>query len=147
MDDNPDIAVVWLLEPLRGSSLERWSGTLRHPTHESKHGRTMDAFMHFSYVYSQQTLLFADIQGSRGRAQDGTSGWILFDIMTHTSEGVSGVGDHGEDGIRAILSEHFCDRMCCGLNIGEDYIISPKEQAVEKRRVPAKRTTGKTKAK
>ena len=63
IDNNPDSAIVWLLEPMRGSSIERWSGTLKHPNHDNKVGQTMDAFMHFSYVYSQHTIVFADIQG------------------------------------------------------------------------------------
>jgi hypothetical protein len=64
LDDDPDAAILWLLEPLRGASIERWSGTLQHPNHDNKTGQTIDAFMHFSYVYSQQTLVFADIQGT-----------------------------------------------------------------------------------
>ncbi|KAJ7074933.1 kinase-like domain-containing protein, partial [Mycena belliarum] len=127
MDDNPDSTIVWLLEPLRGSAIERWSGTLKHPNHTNKPGQTMDAFMHFVYVYSQQALVLADIQGGQKDALgEGTSGWILFDIMTHTSDG--GVGDHGEDGINAILSDHICDRICRGLNIGEEHIILRKEK-------------------
>ncbi|KAJ6500211.1 kinase-like domain-containing protein [Mycena vitilis] len=141
MDDDPDSAVIWLVEPLRGSSLERWSGTLQHPAHENKPGQTIDAFMHFSYVYSQQTLVFADIQGSKGRAGDGTSGWILFDIMTHTADGASGVGDHGGDGIRAILSEHICDRICCELNMGEEnLIVAPKKSNLKTKTMKRKAT-------
>ncbi|KAJ6536660.1 hypothetical protein B0H10DRAFT_1670291, partial [Mycena sp. CBHHK59/15] len=57
---DPTTAITWLLEPLRASSIERWSGTLQHPNHSNKPGETMDAFMHFSYVYSQETFVFAD---------------------------------------------------------------------------------------
>ncbi|KAJ7915414.1 kinase-like domain-containing protein, partial [Mycena leptocephala] len=109
-----DAAIPWLLEPLRGASIERWSGTLQHPNHDNKTGH---AFMHFSYVYSQQTLVLADIQGSRGRTRDGKSGCVSFDIMTHTRDGTSGVGDHGEEGIQAILSGHIYDRICHQLNM------------------------------
>ncbi|KAF7371475.1 Kinase-like protein [Mycena venus] len=140
MDRNPDTAIVWLLEPSRGSAIERWSGTLQHPNHENKPGQTIDAFMHFSYVYSRQTLVFADIQGSKGVSRGGNSGWILFDIMTHTSEGASGVGDHGQDGIQAILSDHICNRMCRTLNIGEENIVEGQKARVKKRRVLPKRT-------
>ncbi|KAF7354438.1 Kinase-like protein [Mycena venus] len=140
MDYNPDTSIVWLLEPSRGSAIERWSGTLQHPNHENKPGQTIDAFMHFSYVYSRQTLVFADIQGSKGLSRGGNSGWILFDIMTHTSEGASGIGDHGQDGIQAILSDHICERMCRTLNIGEDNIVEGQKARVKKRRVLPKRT-------
>ncbi|KAJ6611239.1 kinase-like domain-containing protein, partial [Mycena sp. CBHHK59/15] len=141
IDRNPDTSIVWLLEPSRGSAIERWSGTLRHPNHENKPGQTIDAFMHFSYVYSRQTLVFADIQGNTtGVSRGGNSGWILCDIMTHTSEGASGVGDHGQDGIQAILSDHICDRMCRSLNIGEENIVEGQKATVKKRRVLLKRT-------
>jgi hypothetical protein len=59
---NPDSALTWLLEPLRASCIDRWSGTLEHPIHSDKAGKTMDAFMHFAYIYSQQSLIFADLQ-------------------------------------------------------------------------------------
>jgi hypothetical protein len=59
---NPDSAVTWLLEPLRAASVDRWSGTLEHPIHADKAGKTIDAFMHFAYIYSQQSLVFADLQ-------------------------------------------------------------------------------------
>lgn len=61
---NPDSAITWLLEPRRASSVEKWSGTLEHPPHSDKAGNTIDAFMHFSYIYSQQSLLFADLQST-----------------------------------------------------------------------------------
>ncbi|KAJ7451474.1 kinase-like domain-containing protein [Mycena galericulata] len=132
LEANPDSAVVWLLEPLRGSAMERWSGTLKHPNHENKPGQTMDAFMHFSYVYSQKTLIFADLQGSKGRSRLGNIGWILFDVMTHTLDGTSGVGDHGEDGIQAILSDHICERMCCGLDMGTENIMAEPDKPKRK---------------
>ncbi|KAJ7478049.1 hypothetical protein B0H11DRAFT_2424682 [Mycena galericulata] len=139
LEANPDSAVVWLLEPLRGSAMERWSGTLKHPNHGNKPGQTMDAFMHFSYVYSQKTLVFADLQGSKGRSRLGNSGWILFDVMTHTLDGTSGVGDHGEDGIQAILSDHICERMCCGLDMGTENIMAEPDKPKRKKKGTTKR--------
>ncbi|KAJ7832306.1 hypothetical protein B0H13DRAFT_2289105 [Mycena leptocephala] len=81
---NPDSAITWLLEPLRAASVNRWSGTLEHPIHADKAGKTIDAFMHFAYIYSQQSLVFADLQSTRGRAPSGSGASILFDAMTHT---------------------------------------------------------------
>ncbi|KAJ7113474.1 kinase-like domain-containing protein [Mycena epipterygia] len=140
LDKNPDSAIIWLLEPLRGSAIERWSGTLKHPNHQNKPGQTIDAFMHFSHVYSQGTLVFADIQGMHlyGRSRGGNSGWILFDIMTHTYPGTSGVGDHGEYGIDAILADHICDRMCHGLDMGEENML-PKKTLRPKRKSSTKK--------
>ncbi|KAJ7486809.1 kinase-like domain-containing protein, partial [Mycena latifolia] len=114
---SPNSAITWLLEPLRASSIERWSGTLEHPIHFDKPGKTMDAFMHFSYVYSHRSLLFADLQSTVGRAPSGSKASILFDVMTHTVTQNSGVGDHGSPGIMAILEGHICGAMCEGLEM------------------------------
>ncbi|KAJ7161857.1 kinase-like domain-containing protein, partial [Mycena crocata] len=145
LDTNPNCAIFWLLEPLRSSSVERWSGTLQHPPHENKPGRTMDTFMHFSYVYSQQTLVFADLQSEsmllHTRSRTGESNWILFDVMTHTCDGASGVGDHGEDGMQAILSDHVCDNMCKSLDMGEEHTLGRKAAA------PTRRTSTRRKVK
>ncbi|KAL1942642.1 hypothetical protein VTO73DRAFT_4882 [Trametes versicolor] len=110
--------VVWLIEPRRSRVVDKWSGTLDHPYHKDKLGATLDAFVHFGYEYSQSTLVFADLQTSKGllRPRDGREpgekGHVLFDIMTHSQAGVTGVGDHGEDGIRNFLSKHLCNPIC-----------------------------------
>ncbi|KAJ7748307.1 kinase-like domain-containing protein, partial [Mycena maculata] len=128
---NPNGAITWLLEPLRAASIERWSGTLEHPTHSDKAGKTIDAFMHFSHTYSQQTFVFADLQR---RAPSGKSALILFDVMTHTLSQDSGVGDHGPDGIEVILAGHTCGAMCDGLEMGEENTISESFKKPKKAR-------------
>ncbi|KAJ6556663.1 kinase-like domain-containing protein, partial [Mycena sp. CBHHK59/15] len=122
-----DSAITWLLEPQRASSIEKWSGTLEHPIHSGKAGNTMDAFMHFSYIYSQQSLIFADLQSTRGRAPSGDGASILFDIMTHTLAQDSGVGNHGHAGIESILDGHVCSAMCEGLEMGKEHVIGKLE--------------------
>ncbi|KAJ7221193.1 kinase-like domain-containing protein, partial [Mycena rebaudengoi] len=114
-----DSAITWLLEPLRSAAMDRWSGTLLHPNHSNKAGLTMDAFMHFSFVYSQSTLVFSNLQSTKGRCVSGSSGSILFDVMTHSNNQDGGVGDHGPAGITAIFSEHICGRVCLGLDMGD----------------------------
>ena len=57
-----DAGVVWLLEPERSVAMERWSGTMAHPSHTDKRGATLMAFVHFAYVYSRRTIVFADLQ-------------------------------------------------------------------------------------
>ncbi|KAJ7908245.1 hypothetical protein B0H13DRAFT_2498456 [Mycena leptocephala] len=126
---NPDSAVTWLLEP--GAGLFRWSGTLEHPIHADKAGKTIDAFMHFAYIYSQQSLVFADLQSTRGRAPSGSGASILFDAMTHTLSQDSGVGDHGPSGIKAILDGHICSAMCIGLEMGDEHKIGSNEEEKE----------------
>ncbi|KAJ7257230.1 kinase-like domain-containing protein [Mycena haematopus] len=135
---NPDTAVTWLLEPLRASSVERWSGTLEHPIHSDKAGKTMDAFMHFSYIYSQRSFIFADLQSTCGRAPSGNGASILFDVMTHTIPQDSGVGDHGSAGIESILNGHVCGAMCEGLEMGEEYAIGTKDVQTRKTRSKGK---------
>ncbi|KAJ7613521.1 kinase-like domain-containing protein, partial [Roridomyces roridus] len=127
---DPNSAITWLLEPLRAASMERWSSTLDHPTHPDKAGRTMDAFMHFSYLYSHQTIVFADLQSTKGRGHHGKSTHILFDVMTHTPAQNSGVGDHGQQGIESILAGHACGQMCKGLDMGAENVLKKKKSSL-----------------
>ncbi|KAJ7909932.1 hypothetical protein B0H13DRAFT_2661303 [Mycena leptocephala] len=62
---NPDSAVTWLLEPLRAAPVDRWSGTLEHPIHADKAGKTIDPFMHFAYSGDGKfcTRPFGDVPG------------------------------------------------------------------------------------
>lgn len=57
-----DAGIVWLLEPRRSSIVQKWSGTMVHPNRSDKLHMTMSAFAHFSLLWSQYTLVFADIQ-------------------------------------------------------------------------------------
>ncbi|KAJ7100704.1 kinase-like domain-containing protein [Mycena belliarum] len=145
---SPSSAITWLLEPLRASTIERWSGTLDHPMHADKPGKTMDAFMHFSYIYSQRSRLFADLQS---QSASGNRASILFDVMTHTVAQDSGVGDHGLTGITAVLAGHICDTMCEGLEMGEENLIlatdGKKKKAGEKCKGTKGKGTGKSRGK
>lgn len=85
-------------------SVIKWSGTLAHPNHCSDLiGATICAFVHFAYIYSQRTIVLADIQGvshvvqlanshhvysgTHAQISPGIEGLILFDVMTHTTAG------------------------------------------------------------
>ncbi|KAJ6463845.1 kinase-like domain-containing protein [Mycena vitilis] len=149
---SPDGAITWLLEPLRASSVDRWSGTLEHRPHSDKAGRTIDAFMHFAYIYSQQSLIFADLQSTRGRAPSGEGASILFDVMTHTHSQDSGVGDHGPSGIKSILDGHACSTVCDALQMGEEHALgreavqaAPTTRKAKVTRRSSKRGKGKRK--
>ncbi len=62
--DKPDGA-YWLLEPMRYGEVKRYSGTMSHVPRDSSHyALTISAFVHFVYVYSEESLVFADIQGA-----------------------------------------------------------------------------------
>ncbi len=53
----------WLFERLRTRESQKWSGTNMHPSHNNnKLGNIMNAFAHFVYEASQNTVVLADIQ-------------------------------------------------------------------------------------
>ncbi|KAF8914470.1 kinase-like domain-containing protein, partial [Mucidula mucida] len=94
----------WLFERLRTRESQKWSGTNMHPSHNNnKLGNIMNAFAHFVYEASQNTVVLADIQTSTFNNKD-----ILFDLMTHTKTGNSIIGDHGKAGIRTFIDTHGC---------------------------------------
>ncbi|KAJ7862260.1 kinase-like domain-containing protein [Mycena olivaceomarginata] len=105
-------SVTWLLEPERGNvQLRKYSGTLDHPRYSDKQGATINAFQHFSYLYSNNTLVLADIQASESHNPLSKAS-ILFDLMSHTLDGTSGAGDHGKEGIKTFVDQHECVQKC-----------------------------------
>ncbi|KAF9470206.1 hypothetical protein BDN70DRAFT_939932 [Pholiota conissans] len=44
---------------------------------------------------------------------------VLFDIMTHSKDGNTGIGDFGQDGIKSFLQDHTCGKICQGLGLHE----------------------------
>ncbi|KAJ6510988.1 kinase-like domain-containing protein [Mycena sanguinolenta] len=114
-------SVIWLFEPRRSSKVERWSGTNDYPPwHQNKLGSTMNTFTHFVYLFSQESTVPADLQTSTVVQESGDAVQILFDIMTHTLDGSSGVGDHGQAGILAFLAKHQCRKRCSNLRLNCD---------------------------
>ncbi|KIK79382.1 hypothetical protein PAXRUDRAFT_161426 [Paxillus rubicundulus Ve08.2h10] len=94
----------------------KFSGTMQHPIANDKHGITVAAFAHFVYEFSKHKMVFADIQGSP-MTVNGGDGVILFDVMTHSPEGDSRIGDHGKEGIATFIQQHKCDYICTGLGL------------------------------
>ncbi|KAK7012540.1 kinase-like domain-containing protein, partial [Favolaschia claudopus] len=87
--------ITWLLARERGDvELRKYSGTLDHPRYSDKQGTTINAFQHFTYIYSNETLVLADIQGKSN---------IFTPLYLHRC---SGAGDHGEKGIQTFLDQH-----------------------------------------
>ncbi|KAK6997329.1 hypothetical protein R3P38DRAFT_3220308 [Favolaschia claudopus] len=63
-------------------------------------------------------MIFADLQGTPalvGRKD----GLVLFDPMTHTVGGNSGIGDFGLEGINSFLRDHTCGDVCNRLALDE----------------------------
>ncbi|KAK6987837.1 hypothetical protein R3P38DRAFT_3374399 [Favolaschia claudopus] len=117
-------SITWLLERERGDvELRKYSGTLDHPRYSDKQGAT------FTYLYSNETLVLADIQGKSNiftplylhRSSEShdpkSQAAILFDLMSHTATGGSGTGDQGEKGIQTFLDQHECVQKCALLSL------------------------------
>ena len=58
-----DDAAVWLVEPCRMKAVQKFTGTLVHPSHPDKLGQMLSAFTHFVYELSGREMVLADIQG------------------------------------------------------------------------------------
>ncbi|KAJ7099232.1 kinase-like domain-containing protein, partial [Mycena belliarum] len=113
--------LTWLVERKRPTTVIKFSGTLVHQSHRTDlRSATVSAFAHFVYGYSNNSLVFADLQGTPSRVK-GKDGLVLFDLMTHTTSGESGVGDFGKAGMRTFLDGHKCTKICRGLAIDSEY--------------------------
>ncbi|KAF8510167.1 kinase-like domain-containing protein, partial [Gautieria morchelliformis] len=77
--------------------------TLSHPDQYGLKGKTISAFTHFTWLHSQHTLLFADMQGPVE---------IFFDPMTHSPTEDTGLVEYGQRGIDAFISQHRCNKIC-----------------------------------
>ncbi|KAJ6580599.1 kinase-like domain-containing protein [Mycena sp. CBHHK59/15] len=109
--------IVWLLEPLRNTSVTHYTGTMEHPAGTGQLVHTLSAFVHYAFQFSCGNILFADIQGSSGRLTTKTMGIIIFDLMSHTPEEDSGVGDHSPNGIERWRDQHDCNIFCKRLEL------------------------------
>jgi hypothetical protein len=57
---------AWLVEQLRPKAKEDWSSSLDHrSTCQDTSSATIYAFVHFAYMLSNETLVFADVQGEQ----------------------------------------------------------------------------------
>ncbi|KZS86610.1 kinase-like protein, partial [Sistotremastrum niveocremeum HHB9708] len=109
--------VYWMVEPLSDVQFAKHCGSMAWPLPKTKLEKILHAFVHFVYEQSNKTVVVADIQSNElinGKAQ---SKEIVFDIMTHTPEMTSGVGDCGDEGIEAFLTQHQCQDLCQDLGL------------------------------
>ncbi|KAJ7183810.1 kinase-like domain-containing protein [Mycena filopes] len=113
--------IVWLFEPRRTSKVQRWSGTNEYPSWERKKlGSTLNAFAHYAYIVSHESTVFCDLQTQTVVDESGEGIEVLFDVMTHTLDASSGVGDHGKPGIDTFLKKHACVNRCVNLRLSRD---------------------------
>ncbi|KAK7037012.1 kinase-like domain-containing protein [Favolaschia claudopus] len=102
-----------------GVSLDR--GTNDYPAwHHKKLGSTLNAFTHYVYHLTQESIVHADLQTSTAVNEHGDGLNVLFDMMTHTSNGASGVGDHGQEGIDTFVQSHECVDRCDGFGLSKE---------------------------
>ncbi|PIL27237.1 hypothetical protein GSI_10381 [Ganoderma sinense ZZ0214-1] len=127
-----DAGIVWLLEPLRSHLVDRWSGTLAQLNRQNKRFATMGAFAHFSMLLSEMNIVFVDLQSSYGNLRDGCGyGRVLFDPMTHSKTGSTGVGDHGAEGLSTFIDQHKCTSICAQLDLeglSEDQLVAENHE-------------------
>ncbi|KAF8523987.1 kinase-like domain-containing protein, partial [Gautieria morchelliformis] len=121
--EGPQAGWCYLVDPmLPNQSITKFSGmAVAGKNDKSLMGCTMDALAHFSLVISNEALVLVDIQGIElpvyvGGIRD-TNQLTLFDTMTHTLAGDSGIGDKGVDGINEFKLHHHCNSICRGLGL------------------------------
>ncbi|KAF8173301.1 kinase-like domain-containing protein [Pholiota molesta] len=123
--------VCWLIEPKRPSTVIKFSGTLKHPaTRKDMLGLTIYAFAHFVYLTSKGSRVMADIQGTTSHI-NGKDTMVLFDVMTHSNAGDTGIGDFGIEGIESFLRDHTCGMVCRGLGLHEKHVASDEKAGSE----------------
>ncbi|KAK6993138.1 hypothetical protein R3P38DRAFT_2800886 [Favolaschia claudopus] len=68
----------------------------------------------------RESTVIADLQTSATVNEHGHGINVLFDMMTHTTNGASGDGDHGQTGIDTFVSKHECVDRCAGLRLSQE---------------------------
>ncbi|KAI0312078.1 kinase-like domain-containing protein [Amylostereum chailletii] len=131
-DPEPEKAgAYWFLEPRRAQSVRKWTGTMNHSDRnlQGRQGMTIAAFSHFVFEYSNYEVVIADIQSTPTIVGNNMNpSLVIFDIMTHTPESNSGVGDHGQLGIDAFISQHICNAKCESLGLRACAVVRRKNR-------------------
>ncbi|KAF5365395.1 hypothetical protein D9757_011674 [Collybiopsis confluens] len=116
-----DEGVTWLVEPRRSTSFEKFTGTLCHSRayFGGLASETVHAFAHYVYIFTKHEVVVADLQGTLVSV-DGKNLLMLFDPMTHTTSGLSGSGDFGEEGIKSFVRDHKCGPVCKAMKLDDE---------------------------
>ncbi|KAJ7604069.1 kinase-like domain-containing protein, partial [Roridomyces roridus] len=123
-----DEGMEWLVEPRRAQVVTKFSGTMNHQQKKKDVlYNTVFAFAHFAFGFGNRNIVFTDIQGTPSIVNN-KMGMVLFDVMTHTPDGLSGVGDCGEDGIAAFTEQHVCNSLCLALELDTSYPMEIDEE-------------------
>ncbi|KAJ6543777.1 kinase-like domain-containing protein [Mycena vulgaris] len=126
-----DVGMTWLVERKRPTTVIKFSGTLVHTSaRRDLCSLTICAFAHFVYGYGGGKIVFADLQGTQARVRGG-DGLILFDLMTHTKGGNSGVSDFGNKGIATFVRDHECNMICSSLDLDTNYPLETEQTSAK----------------
>ncbi|KAJ7800434.1 kinase-like domain-containing protein, partial [Mycena olivaceomarginata] len=107
--------LTWMVERKCPTAVTKFSGTLVHRSHRKDlRSATISAYAHFIFRFSKGSLVVADLQGTPCLVRY-NDGLVLFDLMTHTEDGDSGVGDFGRKGIETFVNDHMCTDLCRSL--------------------------------
>nr|VWP02501.1 Reducing polyketide synthase FUB1 (EC (Fusaric acid biosynthesis protein 1) [Ganoderma boninense] len=113
-----EVSAVYLVEPLRlSTTVVKFSGTFGSTTRNDLRSLTVSAYAHYVAEQTACRYVFADIQGSNNANSSGKLSLTLFDPMTHTAEGTSGIGNHGRKGLEDFVSNHTCNHICSALQL------------------------------
>ncbi|KAJ7639307.1 kinase-like domain-containing protein [Roridomyces roridus] len=112
LDSFEDEGMTWMVEPKRAAAVIQFTSTLNHKARGSDLTHlTIHSFAHYVFGSATGTLVMADIQGTPATVR-GHDGLVLFDVMTHTQDGGSGLGDFGLEGIESFINTHQCNQLC-----------------------------------
>ncbi|CAG8574320.1 12545_t:CDS:2 [Acaulospora colombiana] len=139
---------VWLSDEVIEGEMQKFSGTNKAGNHNEKEdfaGFTCDALAHWSLIVNEFERVFVDIQGEGlpeplSLATNKSTGVVvknmnalpqlyLFDVMFHTPDGSSGLGDQGQVGIDDFKKQHRCNRICRML--GLPVLTTPQEDEAD----------------
>ncbi|KAJ7118159.1 hypothetical protein C8R44DRAFT_558970, partial [Mycena epipterygia] len=130
------VDLTYLVEPLRTSTVvKKFSGMVGgSDKRTNKLSSTICALTHYILQATACKQAFTDLQGKTRLIvmqflSDNLTGslhcsrpgavqeMVLFNPMSHSLSGTTGVGDHGPDGIEDTIKTHKCSFMCMSMNL------------------------------
>lgn len=111
----------YLLEPFIAGEIEKFSNNIGVVSNKSPHSEIMQAFSHFSWVKSCESLIVCKLQGLK------QGGQLLLTnpaIVSRGKQGRFGCTDLGYAGIQRFFETHVCGSTCRQMGL-ETHTLSP----------------------